>query len=102
MKYFNSSINKFLSVSILLFSTNLFALSDKSKEGKELYSDATCKQCHGLGESFDVKNHKANNLNSLKGWVRGCDSALETGWFPEEQSSVVEYLNDTHYKYKTK
>jgi len=99
MKYFNNSISKFLSVSILLFSTNTFALSDKAQEGKELYADANCKQCHGNIESFDFKNHKAKNIDSITTWVKRCDANLETGWFPEEQMSVVEYLNEAHYKY---
>ena len=64
MKYFNNSINKFLTVFILLISTNVFALSDKATEGHELYMDATCKQCHGNSEIFNVKNHSTQkNIN---------------------------------------
>lgn len=99
MKYFSNSINKFLSVSILLISTNSFALSEQAEEGKELYSDANCKQCHGNIDSFDLKNHKAKNINAIEAWVKRCDANLETGWFPEEQMSVVKYLNEAYYKY---
>jgi len=99
MKYFNNSLNKFLSVSILLISTNAFALSEQAEEGKELYSDANCKQCHGNNGNFDLKNHKAKNINDINAWVKRCDANLETGWFPEEQISVVNYLNEAHYKY---
>jgi len=99
MKYFNNSLNKFLSVSILLISTNAFALSEQAEEGKELYSDANCKQCHGNNGNFDLKNHKAKNINDINAWVKRCDANLETGWFPEEQTSVVNYLNEAHYKY---
>ena len=99
MKYFSNSINKFLSVSILLVSSQAFALSEQATEGKELYSDTNCKQCHGKIGSFDVKNNKAKNINDLTAWVKRCDANLETGWFPEEQTSVVQYLDEAHYKY---
>ena len=102
MKYFNNSMNKFLAVFILLISTNAFALSDKAAQGKELYLDANCNQCHQKAENFDVKNNKAKDMNSLTRWVRNCDSALDTGWFPEEQESVAQYLNEVHYKHKIK
>lgn len=100
MKYFNKSINKFLSISILLISTNTFALSEMAEEGKELYLDVNCKQCHGSAGSFDFKNHKAKDIKAIDTWVKRCDANLETGWFPEEQTSVVKYLNEAHYKYK--
>ena len=44
-------------------------------------------------------NHKAKNINDIDAWVKRCDANLETGWFPEEQTSVVKYLNEAHYKY---
>jgi len=99
MKYFNTSISKFLSVSVFLISTNVFALSEQAQEGKELYLDANCVQCHGNDGSFDIKNHKAKDIAGLASWVRACDATLETGWFPEEQSSVIKYLNESYYKY---
>ena len=99
MKYFNNSLNKFLSISILLISTQSFALSEQAEEGKELYSDTNCKQCHGKIGSFDMKNKKAKNINDLTKWVKICDANLGTGWFPEEQKSVAHYLNEEHYKY---
>ena len=102
MKYFDNSIIKITTVWILILSTHSFALSPKANEGKELYLDANCQQCHGLAKNFDVKNYKAKNMSSLKGWVSSCDNALETGWFPEEQANVVHYLNEVHYKHNTK
>lgn len=100
MKYFNNSISKILSVSIFLISTNAFALSDKAEEGKELYHDVNCKQCHGGDNKFDLKNHKAEDIKAIASWVSRCDNGLGIGWFPEEQESVVEYLNEEYYKYK--
>lgn len=99
MKYFNNSINKFLSVSILLFTTNAFSLSEQAQEGKELYQNTNCTQCHGDMGNFDLKNHKAENISDITTWVQRCDDGLGIGWFPEEQTSVVKYLNEAHYKY---
>jgi hypothetical protein len=100
MKYFNISANKFLFTLLLLISTNSFALSEKALEGKELYIEASCTQCHGDIGTFDMKNKKATNKLQLTQWVINCDANLDIGWFPEEQSNVVEYLDETHYKYK--
>ncbi|MDC0933081.1 hypothetical protein OAR97_04465 [Arcobacteraceae bacterium] len=99
MKYFSNSINKFLVVSILLCTTNTFALSEQAEEGKELYSSASCTQCHGDIGNFDLKNQKAQNIAELTTWVERCDAGLGTGWFPEEQISVVKYLDESYYKY---
>jgi len=100
MKYFRYSLSRLLPISLLLLSTSSFALSEKAQEGKELYLDANCKQCHGNEKNFDVKNHKAKDMDGIHRWVRNCDSALDIGWFPEEQENVAEYLNEAHYKYK--
>jgi hypothetical protein len=100
MKHFHQSISKFLSISALLISTSGFALSEKAIEGKEFYIDANCAKCHGALPDFDFKNHKADSIASIKSWVSACDNNLEIGWFPEEQMSVVHYLNEAHYKFK--
>jgi hypothetical protein len=93
---------KYFTISMLFISISTFALSEEVIDGQELYMDANCQKCHNVGTNYDFKNKKAKNLNDLKKWVGLCDSQLEIGWFPEEQTSVAEYLNKAHYKYQTK
>ena len=103
MRYFNNTLTRVLSISVLALSTNLFALSEEANEGKELFIEANCKQCHGGSvERFDAKNYKAKDITKLQSWISSCDNALEIGWFPEEQTKVLHYLNELHYKYPIK
>lgn len=100
MKCFNHSIMKFLSISALFITTQGFALSDEANEGKEFYIEANCAKCHGALPNFDPKNNKAKDIAGIESWVRACDGALSIGWFPEEQTSVAKYLNESHYKFE--
>ena len=83
---------------VLLFlalSSQLHAMS-----GEELYKKANCQDCHGLAEQFDAKKNKVQAFHSLVARVHTCSEHFETGWFPEDEKKVVEYLNETHYKFK--
>jgi len=80
---------------IILVASSLYASS-----GEELYKEANCQRCHGGEGMYDPLNEKVKSMQDLKGWVSGCATNLNTGWFPEEESEVVKYLNETHYKLK--
>jgi len=79
----------------LFLVTTLYA-----NEGRELYLEANCEKCHGIDQAYDPKESKAKSLSDLTGWVSSCAGYFNISWFPEEQSQVVEYLNETHYKFK--
>jgi len=76
------------------------SLSLQASEGKKLFMEANCQKCHGGNDNFDSLNGKVKSILDLKGWVSGCATNLNTGWFPEEEMKVVKYLNETHYKLK--
>lgn len=80
---------------ITLLSSFIYA-----NEGRELYLEANCQKCHGVDNEYNPRNSKAKNINELKGWVTNCTVQLDIDWFPEEQQSVLMYLNETHYKFK--
>ena len=86
---------------LFLLSTPLLAnsLSEEASNGKELYLEANCQKCHAQDNKYDAKKKKSKNMANLTMWVKNCDSFFETGWFPEEQSAVIKYLNEVHYKY---
>jgi hypothetical protein len=81
-----------------LFVTSL-SLTLFASEGKELYFEANCQKCHGGTEKYDPKKSKAKSLKDLKVWVSNCATHFNISWFPEEQQSVVKYLNETHYNF---
>jgi uncharacterized membrane protein len=45
-------------------------------------------------------NSKIQNHFDLRSQVSACANNLGTGWFPDEEKSVVDYLNNAHYKFK--
>ena len=97
----NLKINRFKILVLLLISTSLTAVSltEDGLVGKELYLDANCQKCHNQDATYDAKKKKSKNMDNLSMWVKNCDSFFEIGWFPEEQDSVIKYLNEVYYKY---
>jgi len=97
----NTQNIKSKAVSLLFISTSLTAssLSNEALEGQEFYLDANCQKCHNQDSNFDAKKKKSKNMENLSMWVKSCDAFFETGWFPEEQTKVIKYLNETYYKY---
>jgi len=87
---------------ILMIATFSYSieLSLNAKEGREVYIDANCQKCHGLDEQYDAKKNTVKDHFRLKKWVSSCMTYFGHSWFPEEQKSVVVYLNDIKYKVK--
>jgi len=69
-----------------------------NEEGKELHEES-CIRCHG-SEMYTRNNSRVQNHLDLRSQVSACANNLGTGWFPDEEKSVVDYLNQTHYKFK--
>ncbi len=69
-----------------------------NEEGKELHEES-CIRCHG-SEMYTRDNSKIQDHFGLRSQVSACANNLGTGWFPDEEKSVVDYLNQTHYKFK--
>ena len=68
-----------------------------SANGKKLYTQSKCNQCHGT-EVFTRKDRKVNTLPALEAQVRRCDSNLNTNWFDDEIHDVTSHLNKQYYK----
>ncbi|MGB3750642.1 MAG: hypothetical protein WA945_03685 [Arcobacteraceae bacterium] len=102
MLYFMKKMKTVISISLLVCSTTAFALSEQALEGKELYMEADCMRCHGILPQYDPKENKAKNFNQIVSWVSGCDGMFDIGWFPEEQETVAQYLNELYYKHEQK
>jgi len=75
------------------------SLSADVQEAQELFDEAKCMKCHErIG--FNLKNEKVKSFKTLTKSVNQCVYSTHTGWFEEEISDVVHYLNDKHYHYK--
>ncbi len=93
-------MNKFLAIIFFIFMN----YSVIANEGQELHQQS-CKNCHIVKHNKDFYNRadkKINNFKALKIQVNRCASMFNTGWFPEEQSSVVTYLNNHFYRFNVK
>ena len=90
-----------IAVSLLIGSQS--ALADTSA-GKKLHNEK-CTGCHMMKDHTSLytrKDHKVNSIKSLGGMVSTCAQNLNVGWFPEEEKEVVDYLNETYYKFPSK
>ena len=74
-------------------------MDSMTEEGKELHNESSCMRCHG-SEMYTRDNRKVLDYSDLKRQVSFCSNNLSTGWFPEEEQLVVDFLNKTYYQYK--
>ena len=74
-------------------------------EGRKLVEEKKCETCHHnktLGDAKAIylrKDRKVTTMEKLKAQVALCNSELNLQMFPDEEQQVVEYLNDTYYKF---
>ncbi len=83
----------------LLVTGITFAEGGNIANGKKLFTNSKCNQCHGT-EVFTRPDRKVKDLKSLESQVRRCDSNLNTNWFDDEIIDVTAYLNKQYYKFK--
>ena len=89
-----------ITLAILFSTTLLISLSHaKMQEGKKLFDEAKCMECHNT-EDFQHKKEKVNNFQKLSDTIHACAFNNDTGWFDEEVHEVAKYLNKNHYHYK--
>lgn len=95
-------ITYFSLTSCLIFASS-FAKAD-IVNGKELH-DANCTSCHvsllgGDGTGIYTREHKRIESHpALIKQVNRCRDSLGVPWPDEHVNDVVEYLNDTFYKF---
>jgi len=74
-------------------------MDSMTEEGKELHNESSCMRCHG-SEMYTRDDRKVLDYSDLKRQISFCSNNLSTGWFPEEEELVVDFLNKTYYQYK--
>lgn len=66
--------------------------------GGVAHSDANCETCHDTAY-FQRKDRAATSYAKLKGWIEGCNTNLDVGWFPDEFEDVTAYMNRAFYRF---
>src|SRR6478752_7814543 len=90
---------------VALAMTAPVALADVAA-GARLVEEKHCETCHGnktLGDAKAVylrRDRKVTTLEKLKAQVAACNSQLGLGLFPDEEESVVDYLDATYYRFR--
>ncbi|VAW76731.1 hypothetical protein MNBD_GAMMA15-171 [hydrothermal vent metagenome] len=79
----------------ILSSTSVFADTDN---GKKLH-DATCMKCHG-NEVYSRDGRFIKDREALNKQVSRCQLNAGAQWFDEDVADVVQYLDETFYKFK--
>jgi len=90
------TVNKFLLLITIIFANILQA---DIHEGKELFNEAKCMDCHNE-EDFAVREKKVNSLKKLTNSVSQCEFNRNVGWFDEEVRDVAHFLNKKYYGFK--
>ena len=85
--------------SVLLMLSSAHA---QMENGKELFNDATCMECHNVEDFKDKNMHKVKSFNEMKGKVSACQIANDAQWFDDEVHDVATYLNHLYYHFKQK
>lgn len=74
------------------------------EHGKTLH-EADCTACHsgmtgGDGAVLYTRpDRRVQSYPALEAQVKRCESNLELKWFDEDVADVVQYLNQTYYKF---
>ena len=74
------------------------ALPGDSAEGKKLH-DAHCVSCH-KASIYTRRDRQVNSLSALSQQVDGCLHSAQVTLTPDQQKSLVKYLNEQFYKFK--
>jgi hypothetical protein len=86
---------KYLMATMLIYSSYSMANPEMVEAGKELHNEF-CIACHG-SEMYTRQESKIKNHFDLRRQVSFCKSHLSLDWFPEEETSVIKYLNSEYY-----
>jgi len=74
------------------------AMPGDSAEGKKLH-DANCVSCHNASV-YTRRDRQVNSLSALNQQVDGCVHGAHLTLPPDQQQSLVKYLNEQFYKFK--
>ena len=87
---------------IPLISASLMMLSGSQAIGGEFaadsYHDSNCTRCHDTGV-YTREDRRVRSYPQLQAQVARCDAMLETKLFPDDLAALVDYLDDSYYRF---
>jgi len=90
-----------MKIHLLLGAALLTSTAFANEEGKELHDEA-CIACHVIEHDdafYTRENSRLSDYAGLRRQTSMCASNFGVGWFPDEETSVVDYLNTKYYKF---
>ena len=98
----NKSIIRFLSVTVLLFSSSIVyagsADKDKLFEHGNKKHNEHCNKCH-TDKVYTRDNRFVKSLDALGRQVVRCKNNTGAPWYEEDTEAVVHFLNEKYYKF---
>ncbi len=88
---------KILSITLLASFSSL--MSADIENGKTLFDEQNCVECHSLSKFFPKEN-KVTTFDKLHAQVQRCSTATGASWFEEDAADVSHYLNTNFYHFK--
>lgn len=82
----------------LVFSGCLTATALYADNGKALY-EANCTGCHDTSV-FTRGDRRVKNMDELRNRVRQCSYAIKGKWLDKDIDAVLQYLNNSFYKFQ--
>lgn len=93
-------MNKTITIAItLLVISSAYA---QIEDGKELFNDSKCLECHNIEDFKDKNLHKAKSFKGMKDKVFACQFENGEQWFDDEVHDVATYLDHEYYHFKKK
>lgn len=74
--------------------------------GKRTVAEKGCEACHSAkvpgatGAIYLRKDRKVTSVAKLKAQVAACNHGMGLGLLPDDEESVVAFLNETYYRFK--
>ena len=90
-------MKKLLSIIFLVSATICQPGYADNSAGKALV-DQACQQCHDNG-IYSRSNSIIQSYPELQARVEFCENASKADWNEAQINQVIDYLNDTYYKY---
>ncbi len=86
-------------LSILIFiSVSISQPSYADNAAGQVLVDQACQQCHDNG-MYSRSNSIVQSYPELQARVEFCENASKAHWAEPQINQVIEYLNDTYYKF---
>ncbi len=83
---------------LFLTSTAISPVAYANNAAGKALVDQACQQCHDNG-MYSRSNSIIQSYPELQARVEFCENASKADWAEAQINQVIEYLNDTYYKY---